>query len=356
MILAHVEVLTYCKVIIAQRINLTSSLDEPKHQFLCGFPLAVQAFRSSGPQFVLRTMGLRFIPNNFSPLLTIDNTDQLLEQALGDIVTRLPPRNEYQVLKGLWAGPTGFAYLFLHVSVRYPNIKIGGLHALDWAKKYIEGDRSHVPLDLRCGIGCEQLTFLAVRAAILHDPTDIQKLISTISNIVDDEAYPNEVLQGRSGTLYLLRMVRHWVPESALLVDEAVQSVTKAILAHGQDWKWHNRRYFGAVHGDIGIITQLVLTTPSLAPQLKEKLAEVLDLQLPNGNWASSEGKDNSPLVQFCHGAPGFLHSLVAMRQYFPKIQHKVDAAIERAHQCILTEGLLIKEPSICHGIFGNAL
>lgn len=301
-------------------------------------------------------MGLTFIPNNFSPLLTIDNTDELLEQALEDIVTRLPPRNEYQVLKGLWAGPTGFAYLFLHVSARYPNIKLGGLYALDWAKIYIEGDRSNVPPDLRCGIGCEQLTFLAVRAAILHDLIHIQKLISTISYIVDNEACPDEVIQGRSGTLYLLRMVRHWVPESAPLIDETVQSVNKAILARGQHWKWHNRRYFGAFHGDIGIITQLVLTTPSLAPQLEEKLTQVLDLQLPNGNWASSEGKEGFPLVQLCHGAPGVLHSLVAIRQYFPHIQHQVDAAIECVRQCILREGLLIKEPSICHGIFGNAL
>lgn len=298
----------------------------------------------------------RYIPNDFSPLLTIDDAGDYLKQALETIVTSLPPKSEYSVLKGLWAGPTGFAYLFLCVSSKYPNLKINGLSSVDWAKRYIEGDRSHLPLDSRCGIGCERLAFLAVRAAILHDPVDIRKFISTISVLVEDEEYPDEVLQGRSGTLYLLRMIRHWVPNGDVLVEETVQSVTKAMLAHGQDWKWHNRRFLGAVHGDIGIVTQLVLTTPSLAPQLEEKLAQVLDLQLPNGNWTGTDGKESYSLVQLCHGAPGFLYSLDVLRQYFPGIQEKIDTAITSGRQCVWKEGLLVKEPSICHGIFGNAL
>ncbi|KAJ4421475.1 hypothetical protein N0V82_003739 [Gnomoniopsis sp. IMI 355080] len=298
----------------------------------------------------------RFIANDFSPLFTIDNNEDHLKQALDNIVTTLPPRDQYPVLKGLWAGPTGFAYLFLHVHSRYPDLKVNGLCAIGWAKRYIEGDRSHLPLESRCGIGCETLAFLAVRAAILHDPTDVQRFISIISTIVEDKQYPDEVLQGRSGTLYLLRVIRHWFPRSSLLVEDIVQSVTQAILAHGQDWKWHGKRYWGAVHGDIGIVTQVVLTTPSLAPTLEEKLAQILELQLPSGNWSSSEDTQRSCLVQFCHGAPGFLHSLNVLQQYFPKMQAEIGAAIERGRECIWKEGLLVKEPSICHGIFGNAL
>lgn len=301
-------------------------------------------------------MESRYIDNNFSPLLTVDDPEGCLKQALEDIVTRLPPKNEHPTLKGLWAGPTGFAYLFLRVSSQYPVLKIGGLYALAWAKKYIDGDRSQSPLDLRCGNGCERLAFLAVRAAIFHDPADVHKLLSNIAAIVEDKEYPDEVLQGRSGTLYLLRMIRHWFPGSAPLVEKTISSVTKAILADGHDWKWHGKRYLGAVHGDIGIITQLVLTTPSIAPQIEEKLAQVLDTQLPNGNWPSSVGKESHPLVQFCHGAPGFLHSLVVLRQYFPGLQEKIDVAIRLGRRCIWKEGLLVKEPSICHGIFGNAL
>lgn len=301
-------------------------------------------------------MESRYIANDFPALLTLDNPEGHLKQALETIVTELPPQKEYPVLKGFWTGPTGFAYLFLHVSSQYPDHTIGGLSALEWAKRYIDGDRSRSPLDSRCGIGCERLAFLAVRAAILHDRSDVQELISTISTIVDDDEYPDEVLQGRSGTLYLLRMIRHWFPSSAPLLEATIQSVTRAILTHGQDWKWHGRRYLGAAHGDIGIVTQLVLTTPSLAPQLEDKLAHVLDMQLPNGNWSAFVGQESKPLVQFCHGAPGFLYSLVVLRQYFPRLQDKVDAAIDHGRQCIWKEGLLVKEPSICHGIFGNAL
>lgn len=97
---------------------------------------------------------LRFIPNSFSPLLAIDNANEFLEQLLEDVVTSVPPRNEYQVLEGLWAGPISFAYLFLHVSAQYFNLKIGFLYALDWPKKLIEGDRIHAPFDSRCGIDC----------------------------------------------------------------------------------------------------------------------------------------------------------------------------------------------------------
>lgn len=60
-----------------------------------------------------------------------------------------------------------------------------------------------------------------------------------------------------------------------------------------------------------------------LAPQLKEKLTQVLDLQLPNGNLTSSEGKESFPLIQSRHGPPGVLCSLVAIREYIPQIQHK---------------------------------
>lgn len=310
---------------------------------------------SSQPASV--TMHSKYIANDFTPLLSLEDPELLLKETLEKIVTELPPRDAYPVLKGLWAGPTGFAYLFLHISTQHPDLVICGQTALTWAKRYIAGERSHRPLDSRCGIGCERLAFLSVRAAINQDLDDVKDFLTTIPTIVAGSKYPDEVLQGRSGTLYLLRMISHWVPDGAPLVEESIKTVIKAILADGQDWKWHGRRYLGAVHGDIGIVTQLVLTSPSLAPQLEDKLAQVLDMQLPSGNWTSSDNSnERSLLVQFCHGAPGFILSLVAIRRHFPALQQKIDEVVEKARQCVWREGLLVKEPSICHGIFGNAL
>ncbi|ROW00812.1 hypothetical protein VMCG_06455 [Cytospora schulzeri] len=300
----------------------------------------------------------RFIPNDFSPLLTIDDPERHFKTALEAIITQLPPKHDYSddKVSGLWAGPTGFAYLFLHVYSLHPHLQIAGHHAITWASRYMHGARGHVRLDPgRCGIASEKLAYEAVQACITRDLARVETFVSAIPAILAGDS-PDELLYGRAGTLYMLRMIRHWVPDSAALLEPAVQSITGSIMTDGPDWTWHGKPYLGAVHGDIGIVTQLVLATPSLAGQLERKLGELLDVQLLNGNWPSSVGRTRSPLVQFCHGAPGFLHSLVPLRPYFSSLQNKIDAAIAMAQECVWREGLLRKEPSICHGIFGNSL
>lgn len=303
--------------------------------------------------------------NYFSTLLTIARGEpwRRCKQVLEDIIVEVPPRDSYagERLSGLWAGPTGFAYLFLHVYKRYPHLQISGHDALVWARKYVAGARDELTMPFsysnRVGINCEKLAVAAVQACITQDLSYVKEFTSHIPHIVDREEVPNEMLQGRAGVLYLLRMIRVWVTSSEPLVQPFIQSVTEATLADGLDWRWLGKRYLGAVHGDVGIVTQLVLTTPSLAERMEAKMAFLLDQQLPDGNWPSSEGsKESYSLVQFCHGSPGFLPSLVALRPYFPSLQQKIDVAIERGRQCIWEKGLLVKEPSLCHGIFGNAL
>lgn len=310
-------------------------------------------------------MTSRYVANGFPTLLTVapDEPKRRLERALEDIVARVPPREDYagEKLSGLWAGPTGFAYLFLHVSRLHPHLRIGGHDALEWARKYMAGARADLDMPFsysnRVGINCEKLAATAVQACIAQDLGCVRDFTDHVPQIVDHEESPNELLQGRAGVLYMLRMIREWVPGSEPLVEPYIRSITGAALADGQDWRWLGRRFLGAVHGDVGIVTQLVLTTPSLAGEFEEKMAYLLNLQLPDGNWPGEEGsKESYPLVQFCHGAPGFVPSLVALRPYFPSLHEKMDAAIEKGRHCIWEKGLLVKEPSICHGIFGNAL
>lgn len=300
----------------------------------------------------------RHIATGSSPLLALDDPERRLTDALEAIVARLPPAQDYlaERASGLWAGPTGFAYLFLHVSSVHPHLEVAGHHALAWASRYMGGARGDVRLDPgRSGIGSERLAYDAVQACIARDLAGAESFVANIPAVLAGGS-PDELLQGRAGTLYMLRMVRHWVPESAPVIESAVRSITDSILEHGPDWEWHGKPYLGAVHGDIGIVTQLVLTTPSLAGQLEGKVDRLLGMQLPDGNWPSSAGRTGTSLVQFCHGAPGFLHSLVSLRPYYPNLQHKIDEAIERGRRCVWREGLLRKEPSICHGVFGNAL
>ncbi|KAJ2899212.1 hypothetical protein MKZ38_003355 [Zalerion maritima] len=304
-------------------------------------------------------MSSRYIPNTFTSLHTLGNTESLLKASMEEIIKNSPPTGLYRhdLLSGLWHGPTGLAYLFLHVSSVHPDLRISNHRAITWAHSYIQGHRQHVHLESRhCGLASEQLAFAAVRAAVTKDLSHVREFVANIPAILEGESYPNEMLYGRAGTLYLLRMIRYWVPDSTPIVELPILQISQKIISEGPDWKWHDKRYLGAVHGDIGIITQLVLTTPTLASQLAPKLISLLETQLANGNWPSSEGKEATSLTQFCHGAPGFVLSLSSLKPFFPAIRDRIDAAVRKGRGCIWREGLLRKEPSLCHGIFSNAL
>jgi lanthionine synthetase-like protein len=336
----------------------------------------------------------RHIPNTLDPLTLKDEPETLLRSALQRILNSSPPQSNYTKaqLGGILRGHTGIAYLFLQVYASLPRLQIHGYSSLHWAQAYISGQRPG-PLALEpgnCGLGSECLSHPAVKACITKDLNDVRSFLSSLPQIlaparparqssaegmdVDADAasldpFPSDLLSGRAGTLYLLRLIRHWVPHSAPLVELYIVHLTERILATDDDghgnWLFSGERYIGAAHGDIGIITQLIVTTPPLAPRLESKLESLLDLQLPDGNWPStvpygpddaSPQKPKADLIQWCHGAPGVILSLLSLRPFFPKLWDKIDITIEKGRQLTWEKGLLRKEPSLCHGILGNAL
>lgn len=318
-------------------------------------------------------MDQRYISNNL-PAQSLGSTpSELLEYALELVLRRTPPKDVYEErhLGGLLSGYTGLAYLFLQLSGSHPDLRVSGHDLLYWAEQYLTGDRGHLRLEKGvCGIASEKLSFEAVRACVTKDYEHLIKFLSNIPRLLgpyacaQDDDFPSEILYGRAGTLYLLRMVRHWNPKCAGLIESSTRRLSERILATDDDgrgnWEWHGKRYFGAAHGDIGIITQIVLSCPKLVPHLSGRLEKLLELQLPDGNWPSSarslrEGK-GADLVQWCHGATGFLQSLHVLRPYFPELEARIDAAVENGQSIVWRHGLLTKEPCLCHGIFGNAL
>lgn len=81
-------------------------------------------------------------------------------------------------------------------------------------------------------------------------------LVATTDNSGDNDAYlflhvvsslpqvltpgptcADELLHGRAGTLYLLRTMRHCVPDTAVLLDRSIQSLPTTILAAGPGCK-----------------------------------------------------------------------------------------------------------------------
>ncbi|KAK5279360.1 hypothetical protein LTR40_007917 [Exophiala xenobiotica] len=261
---------------------------------------------------------------------------------------------------GLYYGPTSVAYLFFRLSQVHPHLSFKSQSLLDWAQAYLDLGASHsksVDSD-HCGIANEALTQLAIRAAMDQDTSLVQQLCSYQSTI-NGAGGSDEWLYGRSGYLYLLRLAGSGFTKdssAARMIRATIQKTVQRILASHQPWTWHDKAYLGAAHGIFGILCQVVLSEPSVAQSVEQILSQVLETQYPTGNFPSSLPPGSDKLVQFCHGAPGAILSLRALRPHFPKLQHHIDAVIEAAQKDTWKRGVLVKEPCLCHGIAGNAL
>jgi hypothetical protein len=107
----------------------------------------------------------------------------------------------------------------------------------------------------------------------------------------------------------------------------------------------------------MGIIIQVVLSNPVYASKLRRKLEGLLDDQQDDGSWSvRADLEDGAALVQFCHGSPGMVISLLAIRKYFPELEDRIDKSVRKARENTWEKGLFIKEPNPCHGITGNTL
>ena len=86
---------------------------------------------------------------------------------------------------------------------------------IECAKNSLSLSRASRPrlYDPMCGLLGEQACHLAVRAAVTKNLTDVESLLALVPNVIAGK-YPDEMMYGRSGFLYLLRMVRHWVPRA----------------------------------------------------------------------------------------------------------------------------------------------
>ncbi|KAL8970986.1 MAG: hypothetical protein Q9183_001271 [Haloplaca sp. 2 TL-2023] len=305
----------------------------------------------------------RYVPNRSSQLLKEENHRQQLVICLTNIVRKYPPKQKWtrRELRGLYSGPTSIAYLFFHLSHRFPSLTIEHRDLKTWCSNYLMGERE-LDADVRadeCGIINERVAHAAVTYALAEDVPQREALQSYAAKVASEPGGSNEWLYGRAGMLYLLRLARNWVVRSEKAMDESIKLVGDRVLEDGPPWEWHGKEYLGAVHGTIGILTQLVCSRPAYAKnsRLVNCLRQVLASQDEHGNFPSSVDSGRNHLVQFCHGAPGFALSLPLLREFFDTdIQEAIDTAVAKARGCIWEKGLLTKEPSLCHGVTGNAL
>ena len=73
--------------------------------------------------------------------------------------------------------------------------------------------------------------------------------------------------------------MQKWLPDLAAPIREVTTSLIEAMLSH-QPWVWNETQYIGSVHGEIGIVTQIVLSDPSYAHKVEAKLSSLLNLQV----------------------------------------------------------------------------
>nr|KAG5705127.1 hypothetical protein BaRGS_030844 [Batillaria attramentaria] len=189
-------------------------------------------------------------------------------------------------------------------------------------------------------------------------------------NVIRDPTLPDEHLYGRAGYLTALLFVRSHLGMDK--VDrEVIVKVTRAILDSGQAmgsqardnpplmYEWHEKKYLGGAHGLAGIYYTLLLVKDSeVWPEIEKLVRPCIDymltLQFASGNFPSSIGSSSGDkLVQWCHGAPGWVCMFVAAYKTYNDKRY-LEAA-ERCCDVAWKRGLLKKGYGLCHGAAGNA-
>ncbi|CAH1788986.1 unnamed protein product [Owenia fusiformis] len=274
----------------------------------------------------------------------------------------------------IYTGTTGIALLLYHLSKTVDGPTSQQRHLL--AAKTIV-DRSLNSLKgRRQSFLCGDAGPLAL-AAVIYDvlgekkrSKDFLKRLHGLHVDVLDPAIPDEMLYGRVGYIYSLLFIQKHLGTQA--ADQAIiNKVLHYTVRSGQDlaerersdaplmYRWHDKTYLGAAHGLAGILYILMQFSGEEHKATLEKLVQptidhLMTLKLPSGNWPSSvESGDKDRLVQWCHGAPGWVHMFIKAYQVFRSDKYKtaaltcVDVTWER--------GLLRKGYGICHGTAGNA-
>ncbi|XP_053625832.1 lanC-like protein 2 isoform X3 [Plodia interpunctella] len=193
------------------------------------------------------------------------------------------------------------------------------------------------------------------------------RLMSLVSLLEDS---PDELLYGKAGYLYALLFVTKHIPAKDVIPVCHFEKVISSILKSGKQfsaqmkfdtpllWDWHDKIYFGAAHGMAGIMYMLLQANAYITTAEKKVVKTAIDWLLtqrfPSGNFPSSLSSNaRDRLVQWCHGAPGFIPLCLLAHQIYDDERY-----LKIAVQCgdvIWQRGLCSKGYSLCHGVSGNA-
>lgn len=274
----------------------------------------------------------------------------------------------------VYTGSAGLALFYLMSSLKHDS----NHEMLQAALEYIDLDKLK---GRRISFLCGDAGPLAI-AAVISYKLDAQRidhklpdyntlalrLISLISLLNES---PDELLYGKSGYLYALLFVNKHISVKDIIPVNHIAKVVDSIIKTGKCysiatksdspllWNWHDKVYFGAAHGMAGILYMLLqarayINIKEMRNYVKPTLDWLMNQRFQSGNFPSSMGSTSGDkLVQWCHGAPGFVPLCLLAYQIFDE-----DKYLKIAQQCgdvIWQRGLCTKGYSICHGVSGNA-
>ena len=207
--------------------------------------------------------------------------------------------------------------------------------------------------------GCSFLHGSMFPAIIRGDLEELEKYVMNAQKLPKDEC---ELLYGRAGCLHGLLLAQKLHPR--LHLEAFILILVREIFEAGKTsagflmWSWHGSEYLGAIHGIAGILYVLLSCSSEVLakvnPEIEEWIHQTVEdilshYLLPSGNVRSSRSSHSDRLVQFCHGATGWIPLLCRLQgSYFSQ-------QALRFGEVVWQRGLLAsKGPGICHGIGGS--
>ncbi|XP_034057204.1 lanC-like protein 2 isoform X2 [Gymnodraco acuticeps] len=270
-----------------------------------------------------------------------------------------------------YTGWTGIALLYLQ------------LHRCSQESSHLQRALDYVKRTLRILNGrkvsflCGDAGPLAVGAVVHHKLRNteesqdcLNRLVLLQSSVLSDSDLSDELLYGRAGFLFALLYVNREMGEHTV-EESTITQVVSAILDSGKSlsqdqkktercpllYEWHRKQYLGAAHGLTGIFYMLLqpgarVPADVLSEFVRPSIDYVRHKKFRSGNFPSSLSNESDRLVQWCHGAPGVIHTLLMAHQVFQEEKYLKEAS--DCSEVIWQRGFLRKGYGLCHGTAGN--
>ncbi|KAI9140244.1 hypothetical protein BKA69DRAFT_1125828 [Paraphysoderma sedebokerense] len=316
--------------------------------------------------------------------LSKERVQQFLLSSCTDII-RHCDLNDYYANWDVYVGYSGIALMFYRLHRYDPQWLINGMPPLHYATKYLSValDNLQREQQSRRNIGhvgflCTAAGTYAIASVVLEkvgqhaeSRSYLSRLLHLLPHAIHSHEY-SEFLYGGSGYLYALNFVKSHIGDDISqpcrdAIDNAVREVIHSILQKGRQGaaRLKQERLSLAVseaHGVAGILHTLLSCKSYLSDDdlddIKDTVEWLLDFQYESGNFPSSVERypSSDKLVQYCHGAPGFVSLLHSAIKLFDSeiLQIKSKNSLSACLHATFTRGVLRKGPGLCHGLSGS--